>query len=41
MLNGRKKDELIGTGTIAWRSRELRAQGLVDDEGLLDLVTAG
>jgi dihydroxy-acid dehydratase len=41
MLNGRLKDELIGTGTIAWRARELQAEGLINDEELLNLVTSG
>jgi dihydroxy-acid dehydratase len=41
MLNGRKKDERIGTGTIAWRARELRAEGLINDVEFLNLVTSG
>lgn len=41
MLNGRQKDQLIGSGTVLWKARELRAEGLVDDQQFFDMVTAG
>ncbi|KAH8820257.1 putative dihydroxy acid dehydratase [Xylogone sp. PMI_703] len=41
MLNGRMKEELIGTGTILWRARELQAEGLINDDDFLEMVTAG
>ena len=41
MLNGYLERQLIGSGTILWKARELHAKGEVDDEGLADLVTRG
>ncbi|KAF2092667.1 dihydroxy-acid and 6-phosphogluconate dehydratase [Rhizodiscina lignyota] len=41
MLNGRRKGTLIGTGTIMWRARELKAEGAIDDDEFFDMVTAG
>ena len=41
MLNGYNKHELVGSGTILWKARELHAAGEIDDEGLTDLVTRG
>ena len=41
MLNGYNKTELVGSGTILWKARELHASGQIDDEGLTDLVTRG
>ncbi|KAK4940658.1 hypothetical protein LTR10_019288 [Elasticomyces elasticus] len=41
MLNGRMKDDYIGTGTILWRARELKAQGAIDDQQFLEMVTSG
>ena len=41
MLNGYMKHELVGSGTILWKARELHAQGKIDDEGLTEMVTRG
>lgn len=41
MLNGRQKDKLIGSGTVLWKARELRAEGLINDDDFFDMVTAG
>lgn len=41
MLNGRIKNDYIGTGTILWRARELKAEGVIDDQQFLEMVTAG
>lgn len=41
MLNGYNKHELIGSGTVLWKARELHAAGEIDDEGLTDMVTRG
>ena len=41
MLNGYMKHELVGSGTILWKARELHAQGEIDDEGLTEMVTRG
>ena len=38
MLNGWIDGELAGSGTIAWKARELRAAGHIDDAGFTDLV---
>ncbi len=40
MLNGWFKGERTGSGTIAWKARELHAAGEIDDEGFLDLVAS-
>lgn len=40
MLNGWHKGERTGSGTIAWKAREMRAAGEIDDEGFLDLVAS-
>jgi len=40
MLNGWYKGERTGSGTIAWKARELRAAGKIDDDGFLDLVAS-
>ncbi|KIW23041.1 dihydroxy-acid dehydratase [Cladophialophora immunda] len=41
MLNGRRNRDLIGTGTILWRARELKAEGTIDDTEFFDMVTSG
>ena len=41
MLNGYDKTELIGSGTVLWKARELHAAGEIDDEGLTEMVTKG
>lgn len=41
MLNGHRKGALIGTGTIMWKAKELRAEGAIDDDEFFDMVTAG
>lgn len=41
MLNGYNKEQLVGSGTILWKARELHAAGEIDDDGLSDLVTKG
>ncbi|KIX97663.1 uncharacterized protein Z520_06441 [Fonsecaea multimorphosa CBS 102226] len=41
MLNGRRNMDLIGTGTVLWRARELKAEGRIDDTEFFDMVTSG
>lgn len=41
MLNGYMKNELIGSGSVVWKARELHAAGEIDDTGLIDMVTKG
>jgi dihydroxy-acid dehydratase len=41
MLNGHRKRDLIGSGTVVWKGREMHAKGEIGDEGLMDLITAG
>jgi dihydroxy-acid dehydratase len=41
MLNGYLKNDLMGSGVVLWKARELHAAGEIDDEGLIDLVTRG
>jgi len=38
MLNGWHKGERTGSGTVAWKARELKAAGEIDDEGFLELL---
>jgi dihydroxy-acid dehydratase len=40
LLNGWHKGERIGSGTIVWKAREMRAAGQIDDEGFIKLVTS-
>ena len=41
MLNGYNRTDLIGSGTVVWKARELHATGELDDEGVVDMVTRG
>jgi dihydroxy-acid dehydratase len=41
MLNGYLERDLIGSGTVVWKGRELHAAGEIDDEGFIDLITRG
>lgn len=41
MLNGYSGKNLIGSGTVLWKARELHAAGEIDDEKLIDMVTRG
>ncbi|KAI1108427.1 dihydroxy-acid dehydratase [Nemania sp. NC0429] len=41
MLNGWAKGELMGSGTVLWKARELHAAGIIDDDGVTDMVAAG
>jgi len=41
MLNGYDRTQLIGSGTVVWKARELHATGEIDDEGVIDMVTKG
>ena len=41
MLNGYLENELMGSGVVLWKARELHAAGEIDDEGLIDYVTRG
>jgi dihydroxy-acid dehydratase len=41
MLNGYQKRDLIGSGTVVWKGRELHAKGEIDDAELTELITAG
>jgi len=38
MLNGWRKGERVGSGTIIWQAREMMAAGELDYEGFIDLV---
>jgi len=40
MLNGWHQGQRIGSGTIIWKARELHAEGLIDADGMADLVAA-
>ena len=35
------KNQLIGSGTVLWKAREMHAAGEIDDNGLSDMVTKG
>jgi dihydroxy-acid dehydratase len=41
MLNGWQNGELMGSGVVLWKAREKHAAGLIDDMGLIDMVTKG
>lgn len=41
MLNGYMGKNLIGSGTVLWKARELHAAGDIDDEQLVEMVTRG
>lgn len=41
MINGYMGKNLIGSGTIVWKARELHAQGNIDDEQMVEMVTRG
>lgn len=41
MLNGYIKNDLIGSGTVLWKARELHAAGEIDAETLVEMVTRG
>lgn len=41
MLNGYHKNELVGSGSIVWKARELYAAGEIDKEEFMDLVSRG
>lgn len=41
MLNGYMGKNLIGSGTVLWKARELHAAGEIDDEQLVEMVTRG
>ncbi|KAK5076182.1 hypothetical protein LTR64_006340 [Lithohypha guttulata] len=41
MLNGYMGKNLIGSGTILWKARELHAAGDIDDGQMIDMVTRG
>lgn len=41
MINGYDKTELIGSGTVLWKARELHVSGQINDEELSDMVTRG
>ncbi|KAF7187931.1 D-xylonate dehydratase [Pseudocercospora fuligena] len=41
MLNGYNGSDLVGSGTVVWKARELHAAGSITDEEVTDLVTRG
>ncbi len=41
MLNGYMGKNLIGSGTVVWKARELHASGDIDEEQLVEMVTRG
>ncbi|CAK1359799.1 L-arabonate dehydratase [Cercospora beticola] len=43
MLNGygQKSNDLVGSGTVVWKARELHAAGELNDEEVTDLITRG
>lgn len=41
MLNGYMGKNLIGSGTVLWKARELHAAGDINDEQLVEMVTRG
>src|SRR4026208_2256501 len=40
MLNGWHKGERTGSGTIAWKAREMPTRGAIDEAGLISLVAS-
>ena len=41
MLNGWAQGNRIGSGSVVWKARELHAAGQIDDDQVMDMVTAG
>ena len=41
MLNGWSQGKLVGSGSVIWKARELHATGEIDDDQVMDMVTAG
>lgn len=41
MLNGWGKGKRVGSGSVIWRARELHATGEINEDQLMDMVTAG
>lgn len=41
MLNGYDRHQLIGSGTVVWKTREMHSAGEIDDKGVVDMVTKG
>jgi len=43
MLNGRMNgtNDRIGSGTILWEARDLHAAGEIDDDKLVEMISAG
>ncbi|KAI0024563.1 dihydroxy-acid dehydratase [Xylariomycetidae sp. FL0641] len=41
MLNGWSRGQRIGSGSVIWKARELHAAGKIDEDQLMDMVTAG
>ncbi|KAI1405537.1 dihydroxy-acid dehydratase [Hypoxylon fuscum] len=41
MLNGWAQGERVGSGSVVWQARELHAAGTIDDDQMMDMVTAG
>lgn len=40
MLNGYFRGELVGSGTVVWKARQLHATGEIDDDQYLEMVAA-
>src|SRR3984885_5039827 len=40
MLNGWYKGELVGSGTIVWKARELLASGEINQKGFIEMVAS-
>lgn len=41
MLNGYKEGDLIGSGAVVWKAREMYAAGDLDKDQLLDYISKG
>ena len=41
MLNGHLNGELVGSGTIVWKARELLASGEADTDQYMDMISRG
>ena len=41
MLNGYNELELIGSGAVVWKGREMYAAGELDKDQLLDYISKG
>lgn len=41
MINGHLKNDLVGSGMVVWKGRELYAAGEINKEEFIDFVSRG